>query len=65
MIQLKATIASIQKWWKERNLLHCDYCDCMVDKAWDAYCTPITEYKGPLICMSCIKKLDQTNIIYC
>lgn len=60
-------LAKIKKWWADLALIKCDYCGNKVKHCYDAYNTPVfgtPDYKGPEICIDCVKKLPQDGIMY-
>lgn len=58
-------LSKIKDWWFRITHVKCDYCKKPVEVYYDAWMFPVDEYKGPSICMPCVKNIkDQKNIVY-
>ena len=57
-------IDKLKKWWFKITHIKCNYCKQPCEIWYEAYCFPIREYKGNVICPKCIDELpDQDKII--
>lgn len=58
-------IKKIWQYFFGKDECKCDYCNKAIEQYYDAWMFPMEpgEYKGHIICIDCIKDLDNPNVI--